>query len=52
MATVIFGFADGRQSGEFGCCFFPGAFAEVLRLAEMHRAAAVWCLPLDIWGML
>jgi hypothetical protein len=51
MATVVFSYADGR-TGECHCCFFPGAFAEVLRIAEMYQAAAVWCLPLDVWGML
>jgi hypothetical protein len=51
MATVVFGYADGH-TGECQCCFFPGAFAEVLRLAEMYNADAVWCVPLDVWGML
>jgi hypothetical protein len=51
MATVIFGFADGRVSGGIGCDLFAGAFAEVLRLAVLYHATAVWCLPLDVWRM-
>ena len=52
MATVIFGFADGRTSGGVGCHFFSGMFAEVLRLAEWYGASSVWCLPLNVWESL
>jgi len=52
MATVIFGFADGRVSGGIGCDLVNGAFAEGLRLATLYRAEAVWCLPLNIWEKL
>lgn len=51
MATVIFSYADGR-TGECPCSFFPGMFEEVLRIAAMHGANAVWCLPLDVWEAL
>jgi hypothetical protein len=51
MATVMFGYADGRE-GQCQVCFFPGAFEETLRIATMCGAAAVWCLPLDVWAML
>jgi hypothetical protein len=51
MATLVLKYADGRE-GRCYICFFPGAFEEALRIATMYGATAIWCLPLDVWGML
>ena len=51
MATVMFGYTDGRES-RMQCCSFPARSQKVLRIAEMYKVDTVWCLPLDVWEKL
>lgn len=39
---------DGTP-GATSLVLFPGAFAEMLRLAEMWHLSAIWCDPRDLW---
>jgi len=48
--TVRIRFICQGWEGNCSCALFPGAFAEVLRLAALYGWSAVWCDLADPWA--